>query len=591
MPSSPVRFGAFEVDVKAGELRKNGRRVHIQDKPFQLLHALLERSGDVVTREELYRQLWPADTYVDFDRGLNNAANKLRTALGDSAEDPRFIETVGRRGYRFTGTIDTPPGLTRPDLPARAGSNGASAAPAQIVHPLARHVRSLAVLPLANLSSDPEQEYFSDGMTDLLITQLAGIQSLRVISRQSTVRYKGSQTAMPAIARELGVDALIEGTVLRSGGRVRISVQLIHGSEDCHLWRGYWERDLRDVFVVQAEIARAVADVVAATVTREEASRLARVANINPAAHDAYLKGRFCSRQRTREGLLKSVDYYRQAIAIEPGFAQAHAAMAESCGPLGYLGFQPPDVASPAMRAAATRALELEPDLVEGLSALAACEAFHEWRWRDAEAHFQRAIAVNPNYPIAHSWYGLQLEIEGRHQESLVARLRGLDLDPLWLRAQVNVGWALFMVGRRDEAVTRLRNALDLDSTFFFARQALGIIALCDRRQDEAVRHFEVIADRERGSLVHALANAGRHDEARARWLELEQQSAREYVSPVQFALAHLGLGDVSAALSAVEHGVDIRAVDLAATHVDPRFSALAGEPRFIAAARRMNLR
>jgi tetratricopeptide (TPR) repeat protein len=317
---------------------------------------------------------------------------------------------------------------------------------------------------------------------------------------------------------------------------------------------------------------------------------MARAGNINPAAHDAYLKGRFFWRQRTREGLLRSVDYYRQAIVLEPNFALAHAAIAEANGPLGYLGFLPPHEASPAMRASAIRALELQPDLVEGLTALAACEAFHEWRWRDAEAHFQRAIAVNPNYSLAYFWYGLQLEIEGRYQESLAARLHGLDLDPLWLRGLVEVAWSLVQAGRRDEGVTRLRSTLDLDPSFFFTRKALGIIDVCAGRYDDAICSFEVIAAREPGSLVHALAAAGRRDAARATLQQLEQQSAREYMSPVQFALAHLGLGDVPAALSALEHGVEIRTVDLAATRVDPRFAPLSGEPRFRDVVRRMNL-
>ena len=225
-------------------------------------------------------------------------------------------------------------------------------------------VSSLAVLPLANLSGHEDEEYFSDGMTDALISQIAGIRSLRVISRQSIVRYKGSRASMPKIARELSVDSLIEGTVLRVGGRVRISVQLVHGPTDRHLWSGRWDRDVSDVLIVQSEIARAVADAVAATVTADEAFRLTRVSNINPAAYDAYLKGRFFWRQRTREGLLRSVEYYRKAITIEPTFALAHAAEAESYGPLGYLAFLPPHESTPAMRAAATRAPTCGPQSI-----------------------------------------------------------------------------------------------------------------------------------------------------------------------------------------------------------------------------------
>ena len=568
-----VRFDVYDVDLTSGELWKRGRRLRIQEKPFQLLEALVERAGEVVSRDELYRRLWPSDTFVDFDRGLNNAANKLRTALGDSAEAPRFVETVGRRGYRFIGTLEAKEG------PPQASPR---------VAPPARHIRSIAVLPLANLSSDPEQEYFSDGMTDLLISQIAGIQSLRVVSRQSTVRYKGSQTPMPVIARELGVDALIEGTIARSGGRVRINVQLIHGPEDSHLWRGNWERDLGDIFILQSEIARAVADAVAATVTTAEALRLQAARNVDPAAHDAYLKGRFFSRQRTREGLLRSVGCYRQAIAIEPAFAPAYAALAESYGPLGYLGFLPPHEATPAMRAAATRALELDPDLVEGLTALAACEAFHEWRWREAETHFQRAIAVDPNYSTAHLWFGLQLEIEGRHDESLAQRLRGLALDPLWLRAVVEVGRGLFMAGRHDEAAARLQSALELDPNYAFTRRALALVDLTRGHYDAAIAGFEAVGDR--GSVAHALGVAGQAERARAVFDELTRQSEGEYVSPVSYALAHLGMGERDASLAALERAVTTGAVDVAATRVDPRFAPIHAEPRFAALCRRMHL-
>jgi TolB-like protein len=503
---------------------------------------------------------------------LNNAVNKVRRALGDSATAPSYIETVGRRGYRFIARIEADVRTPAPDrlgwAPARAPS-----------------VASLAVLPLANLSGEEQEDYFCDGMTDALISQLAGIRSLRVISRQSIVRYKGSGSAMPKIAEELGVDAVIEGSVLRAGGRVRVSVQLVHGAQDRHLWTGQWERELRDVLVVQSEIARAVAEAITATVTADEASRLARASDVNPAA---YLKGRFFWRQRTREGLVRSVEYYRTAIAIDPRFALAHAAMAESYGPLGYLGFLPPDEATPAMRAAATRALEHDADLVEALTALAACESFHEWRWREGEEHFRRAIAVKPNYSTAYLWYGLMLEIEGRFDESLAARTRGLELDPLFLRAQTEFGWGLFQAGNTDAGMAVLRGVLELDARYFFAQRALGIIAVVNGRHADAIAAFETVV--ERGSLAHALGMAGRTSDARAVLQVLEEESSRRYVSPVQHALAHLGLGELDAALSALERALTARAIDLAAVRVDPRFSSIRGEPRFGSVIERMNL-
>lgn len=571
-----LRFGLFQVDFSAGEVLKRGRRIRLQEKPFQVLQALLERPGEVVSRDDLRARLWPEDTFVDFDNGLNNAVNKVRRALGDSPAAPTWVETVGRRGYRFIGTIEadlvTPfPSMPLEWVPARPPA-----------------VSSLAVLPLADLSGNGAEEYFSDGMTDALISQIAGIRSLRVISRQSIVRYKGSRAPMPKIARELGVDALIEGTVLKAGGRVRITVQLVHGPTDCHLWSGRWERDIGDVLVVQSEIARAVADAVAAAVTVEEAHRLGRAGNIDPVAYDAYLKGRFFWRQRTREGLLRSVEYYRKAITIEPAFALAHAAEAESYGPLGYLAFVPPHESTPAMRAAATRALELDPDLVEGLTAIAACESFHEWHWAAAEGHFRRAIAVNPNYSTAYLWYGLMLEIVGRRDEAVVATRHGVALDPLNLVARSRLGWGLFLAGRVADAIAELQGLLELDPQLFFARRDLALIDVSAGRYAEAVSGFA--ATGESGSLGHALAMAGRREEAGTALTLLEQRGQREYISPVQTALVHLGLGDIDAALACLDRGVAIRTVNLAAVRVDPRFASLTGDPRWATLMRRMNL-
>jgi TolB-like protein len=571
-----VRFGSFEVDLHAGEVRKRRRIIRLQEQPFQVLQALLEQPGDVVSREALRARLWPADTFVDFDNGLNNAVNKVRGALGDSAAAPKYVETVGRRGYRFIGTIDE-----RPVDAAQGGQTpaGGSAPPA---------VSSIAVLPMVNLSSDAEQEYFSDGMTDALIAQLASIRSLRVVSRQSIMRYKGSVKSMPRIARELGVDAVIEGTVLRSGQRARICLQLIHGASDSHLWSGQFDRELADVLRVQAEIAGAVARAVTATVTADEASRFHRAANIDPTAYDAYLKGRFLAYQRTRESLLRSVEYYRQAIAREPTFALAHAALAESFGPLGYLGFVPPHESTPAMRAAAERALAIQPDLVEGLTALAGCEAFHEWRWRDAERDFQKVIAINPNHAMAYFWYGQLCEIEGRQDENVALRRRGLELDPFNLRGAAALGWALFLAGREEEAWTQLHGVLELDRRHFFARRELAVIASGRGDHELAISLLQGLG--ERGSLVHAYAVAGRRAEAMAVLESLVDDEQQAYVSPVQHALVHIGLGDESAALNELERALALRAVDLAAVRVDPRYRPVWGRPRFNELLARMNL-
>jgi tetratricopeptide (TPR) repeat protein len=339
---------------------------------------------------------------------------------------------------------------------------------------------------------------------------------------------------------------------------------------------------------VQAEIAGAVARAVTATVTPDEASRFHRAANIDPAAYDAYLKGRFLAYQRTRESLLRSVEYYRQALAREPTFALAHAALAESFGPLGYLGFVPPHESTPAMRAAAERALAIQPDLVEGLTVLAGCEAFHEWRWREAERDFQKVIAINPNQAMAYFWYGQLCEIEGRQDENVALRRRGLEVDPFNLRGAAALGWALFLAGREEEARAQLRGVLELDPRHFFARRELAVIASGRGDHELAISLLQALG--ERGSLGHAYAVAGRRDEAQAALASLVAQGQQEYVSPVQHALVHIGLGDVSATLDELERALALHAVDLAAVRVDPRLVPASGHPRFRALLARMNL-
>jgi TolB-like protein len=337
-----IRFGDFELDP-AGELHSGGRKIKLQEQPLQILRILMERQGDIVAREELQHKLWPSDTFVDFDHGINNAIKRLREALGDTAETPRFIETLPRRGYRFIGGLESK-----------------------------ERTQSLVVLPLENLSRDPEQEYFADGLTEALITNLAKIGALRVISRTTAMKYKGVRSkSVPEIAHELGADRMVEGTVLRSGDRVRISVQLIDASTDTHLWAETYERALQDVLTLQAEVARAIATEIQVKLTPQEQAQLRPTRRVDAEGYELYLKGRYHWNKRSLEGLTKGAEYFQKAIDRDPTYAAAYAGLADTASRLGFWTDAPPKEACARGKAAALKAIEMDNTLTEAYAALA----------------------------------------------------------------------------------------------------------------------------------------------------------------------------------------------------------------------------
>jgi TolB-like protein len=341
-----VRFGPFEVDFKAGELRKRRAKVKLQDQPFQVLQVLLEHPGELVSREELRQRIWPADTFVDFDQGLNNAVKRLREALGDSSESPRFIETIPRRGYRFIGEMEA------------------------ATKPTANPIQSLVVLPLDNLSHDPEQEYFADGLTESLITNLAKISALRVISRTTAMNYKGVRRALPEIARDLGVDAVVEGTVLRAGERVRISAQLIDACDDRHFWAESYERDMRDVLTLHADLAQAIAKQIQIRVTPRERALLQKVGPVDPDAYENYLRGRYFFAKRGGDMLQKGMQAFQRAITNDATYAAAHAGLADCVSLLGWFAFVSPEEGCGEAKRLALKAVEMDPELAEGHTSL-----------------------------------------------------------------------------------------------------------------------------------------------------------------------------------------------------------------------------
>jgi TolB-like protein/DNA-binding winged helix-turn-helix (wHTH) protein/tetratricopeptide (TPR) repeat protein len=609
-----VRFGVFELDVTAGELHKDGRRVRIQEKPLQALWALVERPGEVVTREELCRRLWSVDTFVDFDNALNTAINKARVALGDVADNPRFVETVGRRGYRFIAPVDAAGSAARSPSPAGPRRRwivlglGAALLLVLLVWPLrdtwrarrtpegvARPIESLAVLPLENLSGDPEQEYFADGMTDALITNLARYGTLRVGSRQSAMRFQGTRKPLPEIAAELNVDAVVEGSVLREGRRIRISAQLVDGRTDRHIWAQSYERDVGDVLALQGEVASDIAREVRIKTTPQEGARVTAPRPVRFETYEAYLKGRYLCEKRTREGFEKGIAYLTTVIQTDPGFAPAHATLAEAYGLLGSLGVLAPGEAFGRGRTAALEAVRLDETLGRGHAALAWIAFLFEWDRARAAREFDRALDLDPGDAMTRSWYALFLAESGRPAEALAMVQRAEQLDPLSLTVRGRVGLVLYLDRRYDEAIERQRQTLELDPGFAVAHLWLARAYLAKGLSARAIEEFEKAGSLGEGSsqaaeLAHALAVSGRVADARRIFTELQRQGARRYVSPYDLALVHTGLGEKEPAFQALSAALQERSAGLRMLQTDPRLDPLRSDPRFSEFLRRLGV-
>jgi TolB-like protein len=558
-----VRFGSFELDQDAGELRREGAKVRLQEQPLQLLQILLEQPGKVIPREELRNRVWPSDTFVDFDHGINNAIKRLREALGDTAETPRYIETLPRRGYRFIGAINAVP---------EAVSGG---------------IRSVAVLPLENLSGDPEQEYFADGLTEALITNLAKIGALRVVSRTTAMQYKKVRRSLPEIARELQVDGIVEGTVLRSGGRVRISAQLIDARTDSHIWAESYERDLRDILALHSELARAIARQVQVTVTPREQLELGRTHTVHPEAYEAYLKGRHHWNRRSADDLKKAINYFQHAIEREPNYAPAHIGLADCAGIAGFWSFAAPADGCAKAKAAALRSLELE-ETAEARASLGWAVMHYDWDLSAAEREFQLAIEENPLYATAHQWYGHCLGCMGRFEEGFAELRRAIQLEPLSLIISTSYAGLSWLGRQWDQAIEQTKKTLDLDPSFVAGRWALarpydakGMPELAIAYALEAINvshstQLFFIAD-----LGHAYASAGKKEEAMDVLRQLKKIGDHHYVDPCLIAQIEAALGENERALNSLESALQKRSAWVPYLPMDPWFDSLRSDSRF----------
>jgi TolB-like protein/DNA-binding winged helix-turn-helix (wHTH) protein/Tfp pilus assembly protein PilF len=632
-PTSIVRFGTYEVSLDSGEVRKGGLRIKVQQQPMKLLGILLERPGEVVTREELRSLVWPNESFGDFDQALNIAIGKLRSALGDSAENPRFIETLPKRGYRFIAdvsvveveghpkkAVSAPGDRPTTELKDKLHSAGLGRATKRRLWPthwvvvaialvltlaildvwLFRSraqaptgIRSLAVLPLDNLSGDASQNYFAEGMTDELITDLAQISALRVISRTSVMAYEGARKPLPQIARELNVDAVVEGTVLRSGDQVRITAQLIEASTDKHLWSQSYEGEFRDTLALQNKVASAIADQIRINLTPQEQAALKDVKVVNPEAYESYLKGRYFWNKRTADGLKVALAYFNQAIEEDPKYARAYSGLADSYALLAdwEYGVLAPGEAYPKAKAAAIKALELDNSLGEAHTSLAFSFDAYDWDWESAEREFRRAIELNPGYATAHHWYAWHLSEMGRNSEAIAEMRKAENLDPLSLIIGAEMAEILLIAHQNDEAIEQSRRTVHMDPNFALAHYELGQAYMQKHSYNEAIAEFRKAIDLSGGSipatsnLAYAYAGSNKRGEAVK---ILNDLKGRSTPNASEIALIYVGLGEKDQAMKWLETAYDEHFNP--SILLRPAFDPLRSDSRFQKLAHRIGL-
>jgi TolB-like protein/DNA-binding winged helix-turn-helix (wHTH) protein/Flp pilus assembly protein TadD len=635
-----VRFGEFELDLRTGELRTERHHIILQEKPFQILTALLERPGEMISREELIKRLWPVGTFVDFDLGLNKAVNRLREALGDSAEQPRFIETFPKRGYRFVAPVTrdgegfeeaspTARAHTSSDGPNRLRNENAGTPllavlekrafawrPAVAAGLLAivamasyvawrRHSSApaptgrimMAVLPFQNLTGDPEQEYLTDGLTEETIARLGGLQPERlgVIARTSVMGYKHGDKRLDQIGRELDVQYVLEGSVRRDRNRLRITAQLIQVKDQSHLWAQEYDRSSQDIIALQDDVAAGVTQEIQARWAIEARGHPERHQPANAEAYDAYLRGRYSLNRRTEEGLHNALGYFHAALEADPGYALAYAGLAD-CYVLMVSTYDiSPEATVVQARAAANKALALDPGLAEPHAVLAVIAQNHDWNWEESEREFKLAMAADPANPTLHHWYSAGLAARGRFEESVHEIAIARRLDPISLPIRTAEGAESYMARRYDDALGELSRIVEIEPNYANAYLYRGLTYEQQGKWKEAIADLETSAKlddslRSAAMLGEAYALAGDKTRARKILNELQVRAKREHVSPLYPAIIHTGLGDKDLAFSELEGAVEERATDLLGIKVVALYDPLRSDQRFAALLRKVGL-
>jgi len=545
LPSSRplIRFGGFQLDTDSRELLKQGVKVRLQERPFQILQVLLEQPGRLVTREELQRRIWPSDTFVDFDRGLYNAVKKLRESLDDSAESPHFIETLSRRGYRFIADV------------TNDGAIGNRAA--QV---------SIAVLPFINMSADAKNEFFADGITEEIINVLSQIEGLRVAARTSSFFFKGKHADMRQIGEQLNVRTVLEGSVRKAEDRLRITAQLVNVADGYHLWSERYDRELKDVFAIEDEIARSIADRLKLTLEGERAQQLVNAGTKNLDAYQLYLKGR-AFLYRRGGAIPQAAECFDRAVKLDPDYALAWAGLADTYTTLGYYGLARPEACMPKGMEAARRAVALGPSLAEAHTALAMSSLMGTWDKPVAKREFLRALELNPRCVQARDWYALfYLQFsEGRLAEGVAQARLALDSDPLSSYTHTIFSLTSGNAGNHAEAIQASRRAVELDCESYLARGTLFLVLHLGGLFEESVSVAEAalaMSGRHSWSmavLAVALADWGRHADADAIHAEMVARARRQYVPPALLSVAASAAGRKDEAIRHAQEALEIR--------------------------------
>jgi TolB-like protein/DNA-binding winged helix-turn-helix (wHTH) protein/Flp pilus assembly protein TadD len=619
----PLRFGVFELDRDTGELRKSGRAVRLRPQAAKLLAVLASRPGQLVTREDLQEELWGQETFVDFEHGINLCIREIRAALGDDAATPRYVETLPRHGYRFIAPIHDPyqaakdsninlhlaaptsgttpiiPAPRRPYWPLAlfAAVVLAVVIAAAVTNPgewrvrlfggTARPVHAIAVLPLQNLTGDSAQDYFADGMTEALTTDLARMESLQVISRTSTMQYKAAKKSLPDIARELNADAIVEGSVQRSGNRVRVTAQLVRATDDRHLWAETYERDFRDILALQDDVASAIAKQVESRLGGPQPQPLAKAQTISPEGYETYLKANYYLDQFD---LQKSIEYYNEAIKLDPEYAPTYAHVALAYSFMAFFGAVSPREGWGKVKEAATLAVEKDDRLPEGHGALGLAKLHYDWDFAGAEREFKRALELNPNDADIRHDYAHYLMAMGRTVESEAESKRAVELDPMGDALNSCLCWHSFAAHDYDQSVRLAEKFLTSQPDDSWELSILGWDYEQERMPEQAVAKFkravEVTKDTPFNSfylaaLGHAYALAGNRPEAGHVMQTLLDRGKKSYVSPFDLALIHAALGEKDEAFALLDKAIAERSTFLVYTKWEPRLDPLRSDPRF----------